>query len=131
MKRQAGITLVGFIIVLIIVAFFGYTAMKLVPAYMDYFSVSSALTKVATNVDSASGNVNLEQIHAQLELQEIAQYFDDADVNAGNLHVVNDPKLGQQLQLSYDKKIPWIYNIDFLVHFQKTVKLKAALQQQD
>jgi len=30
--------------------------------------------------------------------------------------------------LSYDKKIPWIYNIDFLVHFEKTMPLKAQLQ---
>ena len=129
MKRQAGITLVGFIIVLIVVAFFGYTAMKLVPAYMDYFSVSKALAHVASDLNSSSGGTSLEEIHRKLDTQELSQYFDDADINVGNLHVINDPKLGQQLQLKYEKQVPWLYNIYFLLKFQKTVQLKAALQQ--
>ena len=129
MKRQAGITLVGFIIVLIVVAFFGYTAMKLVPAYMDYFSVSKALAHVASDANSSAGGISLEEIHRKLDTQELSQYFDDADINPGNLHVINDPKLGQQLQLKYEKQVPWLYNIYFLLKFQKTVQLKAALQQ--
>ena len=44
MKRtQRGITLIGFVIVLGLVGFFAYIAMKLVPMYSEYYSVKQAL----------------------------------------------------------------------------------------
>lgn len=126
MKRQSGITLIGFVIILVIAAFFVYTAMKLVPAYMDYLSVSKAMNTVATN--ATSGNMSIDEVRRQLDLQQISQYFDDSDLKAGNVSVVTSPNGGSSLKLSYDKKIPWIYNIDFLVHFEKSVPLKVQVQ---
>lgn len=123
MKRQSGITLIGFVIILVIAAFFVYTAMKLVPAYMDYFNVAKAVNTVASQ--SASGGMSPEEIRRQLDTQQLSQYFDDEDIAAENVHVVTNPKGGSSLKLSYDKKIHWIYNIDFLLHFEKTVPLQA------
>jgi hypothetical protein len=124
MKRQSGITLIGFVIILVIAAFFIYTAMKLVPAYMDYFNVAKAVNTVASQ--SASGGMSPEEIRRQLDTQHLSQYFDDEDIAAENVHLVTSPKGGKSLKLSYDKKIPWIYNIDFLLHFEKTVPLQGA-----
>ena len=126
MKRQSGITLIGFVIILIIAGFFIYTAMKLVPPYMDYLNVSKALNTVATQ--STSGNMSVEEVQRQLDTQQLSQYFADEDIQAKNISVISTPNGGSSLKLSYDKKIPWIYNIDFLVHFQKTVPLKLQSQ---
>ncbi|MGH8145706.1 MAG: DUF4845 domain-containing protein [Rhodanobacteraceae bacterium] len=126
MKRQSGISMVGFVIILVIAAFFAYTLMKLVPAYMDYFSVSKALNTVASQAKSSG--MSADQIRNQLDTQQISQYFDDSDIAQGNVHVVTNPNGGSMLQLIYDKKIPWIYNIDFLLHFEKSVPLKAPVQ---
>lgn len=124
MKRQSGITLIGFVIMLVIAAFFIYTAMKLVPAYIDYFNVAKAMNTVAS--ETASSAASPEEIRRQLDTQQLSQYFADEDIAAGNVHVVSTPDGGASLQLSYDKKIPWIYNIDFLLHFEKSVPLRAA-----
>jgi len=124
MKRQSGITLIGFIIVLVIAAFFIYTAMKLVPAYLDYFNVSKAMNTVASQ--AASSSMSPEEIRRQLDTQQLSQYFADEDIAAGNVHVVNTPNGGPSLKLSYDRKIPWIYNIDFLLHFEKSVPLRTS-----
>jgi hypothetical protein len=126
MKRQSGITLIGFVIILVIAAFFIYTAMKLVPAYLDYFNVAKALNTVATQ--ATSSDMSVEEVQRQLDTQQLSQYFADEDIDAKNISVVSTPKGGRMLKLSYDKKISWIYNIDFLVHFQKTVPLKAQPQ---
>jgi Tfp pilus assembly major pilin PilA len=128
MKRQSGITLIGFVIILVIAAFFAYTAMKLVPAYMDYLNVSKALNTVATQ--SSSGNMSVEDVHRELDTQQLSQYFADEDIADKNISLVNMPNGGTSLKLSYDKKIPWIYNIDFLVHFEKSVPLKAQQAQE-
>lgn len=122
MKRQSGITLIGFVIILVIAAFFIYTAMKLVPAYVDYFNVSKALNTVAS--DATSGTMTVGELHRQLDLQQLSQYFDDEDIAAGNVAVVPNPKGGSFLKVAYDKKIPWIYNIDFLIHFEKSVPMQ-------
>jgi len=47
MNKQSGITLIGFLILLIVVGFFAYAAMKLVPAYVEYFGVVKAMNTVA------------------------------------------------------------------------------------
>lgn len=127
MKRESGITLIGFVIILVIAAFFIYTAMKLVPAYMDFLNVSKALNTVATQ--STSGNMSVEEVQRQLDTQQLSQYFADEDIAANNISVTSTPNGGSSLKLSYDKKIPWIYNIDFLVHFQKTVPIKLQSQE--
>lgn len=127
MKRESGITLIGFVILLAIVAFFAYTAMKLVPAYLDYLNVAKAVNTVATQ--SSSGDMSIEEVQRQLDTQQLSQYFDDEDIEAKNISLVSKPNGGRSLKLSYDKKIPWIYNIDFLVHFEKSVPLKAQAQE--
>lgn len=128
MRRQSGITLIGFVILLIIAGFFAYTAMKLVPAYMDYLNVAKALNTVATQ--SSSGNMSVEDVQRALDTQQLSQYFSDEDIASKNISVISTPNGGSSLKLSYDKKIPWIYNIDFLVHFEKTVPLRAQQAQE-
>lgn len=127
MKRQSGITLIGFVIILIVLAFFGYTAMKLVPAYLEYMGVVKAMNQVSSEPDTASKSP--EQIRADLGFKGDFQYVDDSTLTANNVHIITGTDGSTDLQVSYDKKIPWIYNIDFLVHFQKTVPLKMQVQQ--
>lgn len=121
MKRQKGITLIGFVFVLIVAAFVVYTGMKLVPAYMDYFNVAKALNTVGTQ--STAGNMSVAEVQRQMQTQQLSQYFGDSDIEAKNITVTTSPNGGSMLNLTYDKKIPWIYNIDFLVHFHKSVPL--------
>lgn len=127
MKRQSGITLIGFVILLIIAAFFVYTGMKLVPAYLEYFGVVKAMNQVAAEPNTASKTP--EQIQSDLGFKGDFQYVDDATLGRNNVHIVTAPGGGTLLQVKYDKKIPWIYNIDFLLHFEKSVPLKVQVQQ--
>lgn len=126
MQRQSGITLIGFVIILIVGAFFVYTAMKLVPPYMDYLNVSKALSTVATQ--STSGSLTVPEVQRALQTQQITQYFGDADIAGNNISVATVPNGGTVLKLAYDKKVHWLYNIDFLIHFEKSVPLKLQSQ---
>ena len=119
-SKQAGITLIGFLVVLVIVAFFGYMAMKLVPAYTEYMGVAKAMTQVSTEgVDGKS----LDEIRRNLLFKMDFQYVDDATIEPQDITI--DRSNGNQLHVAYDKQIPFIYNIDFLVHFEKSVPLQG------
>ncbi|MEI7038196.1 DUF4845 domain-containing protein [Fulvimonas yonginensis] len=116
--KQAGITLIGFLIVLIVVGFFGYMAMKLVPAYAEYMGVTKAMNQIATSgVDGKS----LDEIRRDLMFKMGFQYVDDATVKPKDITI--DRSNGTRLRVAYDKQVPFIYNIDFLLHFDKSVPL--------
>jgi Tfp pilus assembly major pilin PilA len=119
-SKQAGITLIGFLVVLAVVAFFGYMAMKLVPAYTEFMGVTKAMTQVST--EGADGK-SLDEIRRDLMFKLGFQYVDDATIQPQDITI--DRTNGTQLHVAYDKQVPFIYNIDFLLHFEKSVPLQG------
>jgi len=123
MKKQQGITLIGFVFVLAIAGFFAYMAMKLVPAYSEYMGVVKAMKAVASEPDLATKSP--QQIQQDLAFKGSFQYVDDKTFSAQNITIKNGPG-GGTLQVKYDKDVPFVYNIDFLLHFDKTVSLDGG-----
>ncbi len=124
-SKQAGITLIGFLIVLIVVGFFGFMAMKLVPAYSEYMGVVKAMNQEATNgVDGKT----LDSIQRDLSYKFSMQYVDDGTITPSDITITH-VNGGNQLNIAYDKQMPFIYNIDFLVHFEKSVPLQGTIAQ--
>lgn len=120
-SKQTGITLIGFMVVLVVVAFFGYAAMKLVPAYTEYMGVSKAMNQIATSgVDGKS----LDDIRRDLMFKMGFQYVDDATIHPKDI-TVERANGASVLRVAYDKQIPFVYNIDFLLHFDKSVPLRG------
>lgn len=120
MRRQHGITLIGFAIVLVIVGFFAYAAMKLVPVYSEYFSVVKSLKSLQS--DAGIQNMGIEEIRRKLEPIFDVQYVDENDVPLSSVTLITAN--GQHsLNVAYSVQKPFIYNIDLLVHFNYTVDL--------
>ena len=122
-KQEKGMTLIGFIFVLVIAGFFALMAMKLVPAYIEYFGVVKAMKTLAEEPGAA--NKSLSEIREDLNFKASFQYVDDATLRNGRTVRVDRSKGKSNLVVDYNKKIPFIYNISFLLHFNKTVPLSA------
>jgi hypothetical protein len=116
-SRQKGITLIGFIVVLAVAGFFAYMAMKLVPAYTEYAGVVKAMNQIAT--EGVDGKT-LDQVRRDLMFKLGFQYVDDATIHPSDINFGQGPN-GNELRVSYDKQIPFMYNVDFLLHFNKSV----------
>ncbi|GLQ97578.1 DUF4845 domain-containing protein [Dyella mobilis] len=122
-SRQTGITLFSFLIVVLVAGFFAYMAMKLVPAYTEFMGVQKAMTEVSSeNVDGKSP----EEIRRDLMKRMNYQYVGDDTVQAGDISIGQGAQ-GSELRVAYDKDIPFIYNIDFLVHFEKAVPIQGNI----
>jgi Tfp pilus assembly major pilin PilA len=120
MRKQHGITLIGFAIVLVIVGFFAYAAMKLVPVYSEYFSVVKSMKSLQSDADVE--NMGIEEIRRKLEPIFDVQYVDENDVPLSSVTLITAN--GQHsLNVAYSVQKPFIYNIDLLVHFNYTVDL--------
>ena len=120
-KQQSGITLIGFLVVLIVVGFFGYMALKLMPSYTEFMGVTKAMNSLAsTGVEGKT----LDQIRRDLIFKMGFQYVDDATVTPKDITVHREGNAAE-LTVAYDKRIHFMYNIDFLLHFEKTVTLQG------
>jgi type II secretory pathway pseudopilin PulG len=120
-SKQAGITLIGFLVVLAVAGFFAYMAMKLVPSYTEYMGVVKAMNQIAT--EGVEGKT-LDQVRRQLMFKLSFQYVDDATVQPSDISFQQGAG-GNELHVSYDKQVPFMYNIDFLLHFDKSVPVQG------
>ena len=55
-QKQRGITMLGFLMVLCLGIFFAFCAMKIVPMYIEYYSVKKMLATISKNPEAASGS---------------------------------------------------------------------------
>jgi Tfp pilus assembly major pilin PilA len=123
-SRQSGITLIGFVIVLLVLGFFAFMAMKLVPSYIEYMGVVKAMNQMSTE----GGNEDVGQARRQLAFKMSFQYVDDSTIKPQDVTVTRANN-GAVLNVNYDKEIPFLYNISFLLHFDHSVPLKSAVGQ--
>lgn len=122
-KTQSGITLIGFLIVLLVLGFFGFMAMKLVPAYTEFMGVNKAMNQVASN--GVEGKT-LDDIRRDLMFKMGFQYVDDSTIKPKDI-TISRKNNAAELHVEYEKRIPFMYNIDFLLHFEKSVSLQGNL----
>lgn len=120
-SKQSGITLIGFIVVLAVAGFFAFMAMKLVPAYTEYMGVAKAMNQIAT--EGVEGKT-LDQIRRDLLFKLGFQYVDDSTIRPSDI-TMGQGASGNELRVSYDKTVPFMYNIDFLIHFEKSVPVQG------
>lgn len=122
-RTQYGITLIGFAMVLIVVGFFAYAAMKLIPVYTEYFGVVKSMKSLQG--DASIENMGIDEIRRKLEPIFDVQYVDENDVPLSSVTLITAN--GQRsLNIAYDVTKPFVYNIDLLVHFNYTVDLSKG-----
>jgi hypothetical protein len=125
-SKQSGVTLIGFLIIIAVVGFFGYMAMKLLPSYSEFMGVGKAMTQIATE---ESNGKSLDDIRRNLMRKMDFQYVDDATIKPTDITIQRDAGGTSQLHVEYDKQIPFMYNISFLLHFEKSVTLQGNVGQ--
>jgi hypothetical protein len=116
--RQRGITLIGFIFVLIVVGFFGYMVMVLGPAYNEYYGVVKAMNFVAA--ENTPGSSDIEAMRKSIDRQFTVGYVNS--VEGKDLKLIRD-KGGNVISMDYEVRKPFVYNVDFVLKFAHSVPL--------
>jgi len=119
-KSQFGITFLGFLMVIVVLSFFAYAAMKLVPVYSEYFGVVKSMKMVQSQ--PGIENKSIDEIRQMMNVQFDLQYVNEKDVPMNSIQLITGS--GQRsLRVAYQVDVPFIYNVDLLVKFDKTVDL--------
>ena len=122
-RKVRGITLIGFVIVLCVLGFFAYMAMRLIPMYVEYFGVVKSMEHIRS--EPGSGQKSIDQIRRDMLTEFDTQYVDEKSVPPAAIQVVREAG-GATLRVAYEKRVPFIYNLDLVGKFDKSVTLSGA-----
>ena len=115
-KHQSGLTMITWVILVGMVGFIAIFAFKLIPIYMDYYTINSALITVAKDIKPGEAPAQIKS--------SISNLFDVNSVNTvqiDDIGIKPDPDgKGLILSLDYDARTNFVANVDLIVHFEKT-----------
>ena len=122
-RTQSGITLIGFLFMLVVIGFFAYMAMTLFPIYSEYMGVSKSVDDLSKQPGSAEKPI--DAIRSDIMFKFSLQYVGDNSVRPQDIKVI--PVNGvKTLDVAYERRVHFISNIDFVVFFHKSAPLSHA-----
>lgn len=120
-RRQQGITLMSFVVVLVVVGFFALVTMKLFPMYSEYYNLKGVMKELAAQPNSAS--LTQAQIQADLDRRFNIAYVES--VQKQHVKILRAGR-GAQLNIAYEVRKPLFGNLDVVAKFDHTVDLSGT-----
>ena len=120
LTSQRGLTLIGFLIVLALAAFFFLIGAKLFPMYTEFMAVKAAMLQVQNTPGSA--RLTPEQVWKILDRTFYTSYVDS--VQRTDMQLVRQN--GYFLRIAYEVRKPLVYNLDVVAKFDHSVELSRA-----
>lgn len=113
MKQQQGMTAIGFILIIGMIAFFTAIGVKLIPMYMEYYSVTSILKTIQGEPETASRSA------AEIE-DTILKRFSINEVRRVTKDDITITKEGKKvsIEIAYEARVPLFGNIDIVGNFK-------------
>jgi hypothetical protein len=116
-RKQEGLTLIGFIIVLAFALFIAFAGMKIGPMYLDNMTVYSAMKEVAS--ERGAARKTPYQIRVKFFTLMNINAIDSVEESAVKT-VRGNPS---RMTVKYEQRKNIIGNLDVVVTFDKTVPL--------
>jgi len=118
MQNQRGLSLLGFIFILVLVLFFTYIGIKLVPVYLNHMSLMSEVKAVASEPGTANKPPNT--IRRDLIRRLNISYVDYVEAQ----HISIERGDTVQLVVEYEVEKHLIGNIDVIIRFNSAEPLR-------
>ena len=120
LRRQHGLTLIGFIIVLVVVLFFAYAAMRVVPMYLEYHALIGAMDKLVE--DPTAKSMSPAKIKQSIKMSLWASYASN-NINEKNMFISKKDG-GVVVRVAYEVRKEFMGNIDLIGSFDRSVELR-------
>ncbi len=117
-RKQGGLSLLGFLVVLAVVGFAAYIGMKLFPMYQEYYSVRSAMKGLANEPGVA--DMDPAKIQDLFFRRLYINYSEN--VEARNVKFERTEG-GWNMRVNYEVRRPLVGNLDVVGRFDSTQEL--------
>jgi len=122
MQKQQGMTLIGWVIVLAIIAFFATIVMRLLPVYQEYYSVLQIMDGM--EIELKNNKLTKKQVMTLLYKRFNTGYVfsvkkDNIEISRGknNVHV-------SKIVIDYEVRKPFIAQVDLIAHFKTEIDVE-------
>ena len=117
-RKQGGLSLLGFLVVLAVVGFAAYIGMKLFPMYQEYYSVRSAMKGLAN--EPGVGDMDPAKIQDLFFRRLYINYSES--VKPQNVKFERGDG-GWKMRVNYEVRRPLVGNLDVVGRFDTTQEL--------
>jgi hypothetical protein len=117
-KRQGGITLISFLIVLGVVGFAAFVGMKLFPMYQEYYSVKSSMKGLES--EPGIGDMDPSKIQDLFFRRLYINYSENVKPNNVKFERTDG---GWLMRVNYEVRRPLVGNLDVVGRFDTTQEL--------
>lgn len=118
--RQRGMTPIGWVLVFLLIAFFALIALKLVPVYLESFSVGSVISglKDEPGIGAMTSRQIASLVEKRLDINMVS------GVDADDIYV---ERMGNMKKIiaDYEVREGMLGNVDIVVSFKKSVEVPA------
>ena len=112
-RKQGGMTMLGFLITLSVVILFLFCGMKIVPMYIEYYSVKKALASIANEQDTSSATK--DKIRAMFARHITIDYV---KIIKPEMLQIQTTDSGFNLVVDYERREELIANLDVVGRFR-------------
>ena len=115
MSRQKGMTTLGFMILAVFISLVAFGVLRLTPMYLNYMKIVGVVNGVQSEFDG-------QKPTRALIRSSVSRRFDVESVSVINAKDVTVTSVdgGMEVAAVYDHTSPFIGNISFTVHYNKT-----------
>jgi hypothetical protein len=114
--RQAGVSLLWFIFVIAVVLVVAIVGFRVLPAYIEFFSVEKALGETLREVQNVN---NTSEIRKQFQRKADAGYIESVDGKSIEMEKVGNDYIAS---VEWTRKLHLIGNASLLLEFRATSK---------
>jgi hypothetical protein len=119
-SEQRGMTVIGMLLLLIVIAFAALIAMKVVPMYINYYTIKSTIESIRKEPQLAQ--MSPANIQSSLSKRFDIGYVDT--IKASDLKIKNDPSgQGRVLELVYEDERELFYGLYVVLKVDETLPL--------
>ncbi len=117
MRKQRGVTMIGWIFLLVPVAVVLYAGIRVVPEYLNYYKVLQALKETASQLKD-DDTLSQSNFRSAIERRFDTGYVDSPTAKE---IVITKADEGWTMQADYEKTVPMFGNLYITMVFDKSV----------
>jgi hypothetical protein len=113
MKKQRGLSLIGLLITSGVIVFFAIMGFKLLPSYIEYWTVQRIITDIARSPEVRGGSIR----DVQSAFDRRTAIDNVTSVKASDLEVTKTGD-GYDILVTWTRRVPMFGNINACIDFQ-------------
>jgi hypothetical protein len=117
MRKQRGVSLMGLLIVSAVLVFVAIIGFKLLPTYVEYFTIKRVITDLGNGAEVRGGTVK----DVQAAFDRRAQIDNISSINGSDLEV-NKTGDGFEVRAAYSVRVPLFGNVNACIDFDASSK---------